>query len=205
LLLNLIEEEIIMIVKGREYTVPGLRYNIRSAKPEDAKALSDVRLQIDGETENMDREKGEAYIDEGGFKKIIQADSDSPTNLFLVAATNGRIAGFSRCEGNNLKRTSHRVEFGVGVLKEFWGHGIGKNLLHESIHWADNHYIRKITLSVLETNENAVKLYEKLGFEVEGILKDDKRLSDGNYYHTIMMGRIRQVDGTARQPIGRNH
>ncbi|MFL8938636.1 hypothetical protein ACKA06_17750 [Rossellomorea oryzaecorticis] len=52
-----------MIVEGREYTVPGLRYVIRSAKPEDAKMLSDVRLQIDGETENMDREKGEAYID----------------------------------------------------------------------------------------------------------------------------------------------
>ncbi|OIU72815.1 GNAT family N-acetyltransferase [Rossellomorea aquimaris] len=187
-----------MIVEGREYTVPGLRYVIRSAKPEDAEALSDVRLQIDGETENLDREKGEAYVDGEGFKKIIKADSDSPVNLFLVAETNGRIAGFSRCEGNNLKRTSHRVEFGVGVLKEFWGHGIGKNLLQKSIHWADDHHIRKITLSVLQTNENAIKLYKKLGFEVEGVLKDDKRLSDGNYYHTIVMGRIHQGDGPAR-------
>jgi RimJ/RimL family protein N-acetyltransferase len=183
-----------MIIEGREYTVPGLRYVIRSAEPEDAEALSDVRLQIDGETENMDRENGEAYIDPEGFKEIIQADSDSPANLFLAAEVNGRIAGFSRCEGNKLKRTSHRVEFGVGVLKEFWGHGMGKNLLKESIRWADDHHIRKITLSVLQTNENAIRLYKKLGFEVEGVLKDDKRLSDGNYYHTIVMGRIHTED-----------
>lgn len=28
-----------------------------------------------------------------------------------------------------LKRFSHKVEFGVCVLKEYWGYGIGKNLL----------------------------------------------------------------------------
>ncbi|MGR3763005.1 N-acetyltransferase family protein [Rossellomorea sp. NS-SX7] len=179
-----------MIIKEKTYTTSELRYIIRSAKPDDAKSLSQVRIQIDGETENMDREKGEAYIDREGFGKIIEADSASPANLFLVAEADGEVVGFSRCEGNSLKRTSHRVEFGVGVLKEFWGHGIGKNLLQESIEWADSNQIRKITLSVLETNEKAIQLYKKLGFEVEGILKDDKRLSDGNYYHTIVMGRI---------------
>ena len=89
-----------------------------------------------------------------------------------------------------MKRTSHKVEFGVCVLKEFWGHGIGQNLLKESIHWADANGIKKITLNVLETNDKAIKLYQKYGFEVEGILKKDKILSDGNYYNTILMGRI---------------
>ncbi|HCF51897.1 MAG TPA: GNAT family N-acetyltransferase, partial [Bacillus sp. (in: Bacteria)] len=32
--------------------------------------------------------------------------------------------------------------------------------------------------------------YKKLGFEVEGILKNDKRLSDGKYYNTVVMGRF---------------
>lgn len=83
----------------------------------------------------------------------------------------------------------HKVEFGVGVLKDYWGCGIGKNLLKESITWADSNGIKKITLNVLETNEKAIKLYEKSGFMIEGILKNDKILSDGNYYHTIVMGR----------------
>lgn len=152
--------------------------------------MADVRLQIDGETENLDREKGEAYIDETGFKKIIKNDTESINNLFLVAEVDKRIVGFSRCEGNRLKRTSHKVEFGICVLKEFWGYSIGKKLLKESVHWADSNGIKKITLNVIETNNKAIMLYKKYGFEVEGILKKDKILSDGKYYNTILMGRF---------------
>lgn len=151
--------------------------------------MSAVRLQIDGETEYLDREKGEAFIDAPGFEQLIQNDAEKRTNLFLVAVAHERIVGFSRCEGNSLKRFSHKIEFGVCVLKEFWGYGIGKNLLKESIAWADSNGIKKITLRVLETNEKAIALYKNLGFEIEGILKNDKILSDGNYYNTILMGR----------------
>ncbi|MCH6266936.1 MULTISPECIES: GNAT family N-acetyltransferase [Neobacillus] len=179
-----------MKVNPKEFEINNLIYIIRSAKEEDARNLSEVRLQIDGETENMDREKGEAYIDESGFKQIIRSDTERKNNLFLVAEANDRIVGFSRCEGTQLKRMSHKVEFGICVLKEFWGHSIGKKLLEESIHWADSNGIKKISLSVLETNRKAVKLYQRYGFEVEGILKKDKILSDGNYYNTFLMGRF---------------
>lgn len=50
---------------------------------------------------------------------------------------------------------------------------------------------KKMALNVVETNDKAIVLYKKLGFEVEGVLKNDKRLSDGNYYNTIVMGRIK--------------
>lgn len=181
-----------MRVNPKEFYIQNLRYIVRSAIEKDAKNLSMVRLQIDGETENLDREKGEAYIDESGFKQIIRDDTESFGNLFLVAEVNERIVGFSRCEGNKLKRTSHKVEFGVCVLKDYWGYGIGKNLLKESVHWVNSNGIKKITLNVLETNEKAIMLYKKYGFEVEGILKKDKVLSDGNYYNTILMGRFNE-------------
>lgn len=179
-----------MKVNPTEFYVNNLRYIIRSAMKKDAKNLSEVRFQIDGETENLDREKGEAFIDELGFKQIINDDTESIINLFLVAEVNERIVGFSRCEGSKLKRSSHKVEFGVCVLKEYWGYGIGKNLLKEAVNWADLNEIKKITLNVLETNDKAIKLYKKYGFEEEGVLKEDKLLSDGNYYNTILMGRI---------------
>jgi len=178
-----------MRIKQQDFNVKNLHYSIRSANETDANNLSEVRLHTDGETETLDRERGEAYIDESGFKRIIKVDSESLHNLFLVAEVNERIVGFSRCAGNTLKRTSHKVEFGVCVLKEFWGYGIGQNLLKESIDWADLNEIKKINLSVLETNEKAIKLYEKYGFKVEGTLKNDKLLSDGKYYHTLLMGR----------------
>ncbi|UXH44097.1 GNAT family N-acetyltransferase [Rossellomorea vietnamensis] len=179
-----------MVINTIEFHIRNLPYIIRSAREEDAKKLSEVRLQIDGETENMDRVKGEAYIDEPGFKHIIREDTESPRNLFLVCEVEDRIAGFSRCEGKSLKRIAHKVEFGVGVLQEFWGYGIGKNLLKMSIRWADDNDIKKITLNVLETNEKAIMLYKNNGFEVEGVLKSDKLLSDGRYYDTVVMGRL---------------
>ncbi|AEW55828.1 Acetyltransferase, GNAT family [Bacillus cereus F837/76] len=178
-----------MIIKGQEFHINRLTYTIRSAAETDAEQLSEIRVQIDRETENMDREAGEGFINKIGFQNIIKTDSEESKNLFLVAEVHNRIVGFSRCEGANLKRLSHKVEFGVCILKEFWGYGMGKRLLQQSIHWADENEIKRISLQVLETNEKAIQLYKKLGFEVEGILKNDKRLSDGKYYNTVVMGR----------------
>ncbi|WP_068774951.1 GNAT family N-acetyltransferase [Paenibacillus sp. FJAT-26967] len=179
-----------MVINRQEFYENGIYYTIRSAAGKDAKELSELRVQIDGETENLDRERGEAFIDPSGFEHIIQEDSGNRRSLFLVAVAEGRIVGFSRCEGNDLKRFSHKVEFGVCVSNDYWGYGIGKNLLKESISWADSNGVKKITLNVLETNDKAIKLYSKLGFEIEGLLKKDKLLSDGKYYDTVMMGRF---------------
>lgn len=179
-----------MIIKGQEFHINGLTYTVRSAVQTDAEQLSEIRVQIDGETENMDREAGEGFIDKIGFQKIIKTDSEEMKNLFLVVEVHNRIVGFSRCEGSNLKRLSHKVEFGVCILREFWGYGMGKSLLQQSIQWADENEVKKISLQVLETNEKAIQLYKKLGFEVEGVLKNDKRLSDGKYYNTVVMGRV---------------
>lgn len=176
----------------KEFIVKGTPYVIRSAENKDAKDLSEIRLQIDGETENLDREKGEAFIDVQGFEQLIKTDTENKKNLFLVAVVHDRVVGFSRCEGSPLKRFAHKVEFGVCVLKDYWGYGIGKNLLNESIAWADSNGTRKITLNVLETNEKAIKLYESFGFKTEGVLKNDKVLSDGKYYNTVLMGRFNE-------------
>ncbi len=91
-----------------------------------------------------------------------------------------------------MKRSLHKVEFGICVLREYWGFGIGRNLLQQSIQWADSNGIIKMELNVIETNEKAISLYQKNGFAVEGVLKKDKRLSDGNFYNTIVMGRLNQ-------------
>lgn len=156
----------------------------------DAEQLSALRLSIDGETEYMDREQGEGYMDEHAFRELIKSDTEKPNNLFLVAAIGGKLVGFARCQGYDLHRFSHKVEFGVCVLKRYWRNGIGTNLLEGAIQWADRNEIRKITLTVVEANEKAIALYEKYGFEIEGVFKEDRLHSDGNYYNTIMMGRI---------------
>ena len=181
-----------MKINQKDFSVNGVSYIVRHAINKDAKNLSEIRLQIDGESQNLDREKGEAYIDTVGFENLIKTDTENKKNLFLVAVINDKIVGFSRCEGNFLKRYAHKVVFGVCVLKDYWGFGVGTNLLKESIDWADLNGIKKITLNVLETNDKAINLYQKYGFKTEGILENDKILSDGQYYNTVVMGRFNE-------------
>ncbi len=118
-----------MYIHKQEYHSKRLSYIIRSAEETDAATLSALRLKIDGETEYMAREQGEGFIDEQGFKELNRTDSRMPRNVFLVAETEGIIVGFARCEGTYLKRSAHKVQFGVCVAKDYWGHGIGKHLL----------------------------------------------------------------------------
>ncbi|QOS82190.1 GNAT family N-acetyltransferase [Paenibacillus sp. JNUCC31] len=180
-----------MIIDQQEFNVNGLIYSIRSADEKDAGTMSSLRVQMDGETENMDREQGEGFIDSAGFEEIIRLDTGKQRNLFLVAIVKGEIVGYSRCEGVDLKRFSHKVEFGVCIAREFWGYGIGKKLLETSMNWADTNGIEKMTLTVLGTNDKAIELYKRMGFEIEGTLKKDRRHADGQYYDTVVMGRFK--------------
>ena len=59
-----------MVINQQIYHVKGLRYIIRSAHINDANELSHLRVQLDGETENLDRESGEGYMDESDFGKL---------------------------------------------------------------------------------------------------------------------------------------
>ncbi len=163
---------------------------IRQAAERDALEISRLRLQADGETENLDRGPGENFLDADAFARLIAEDAASARNLFLVAEMDGKLAGFSRCQGSDLKRSMHKVEFSVMILQKFWGLGIGRALLQESLNWADAHGITKMTLNVIDINYNAIKLYESTGFSVEGVMKNDKLLPGDRYCDTIVMGRI---------------
>lgn len=72
-----------MIVSEKIFTVRGLTYHIRSASAADAKQLSALRLKIDGETEYLDREPGEAFLDEKAFEALIQEDSKQSFYIYF--------------------------------------------------------------------------------------------------------------------------
>lgn len=136
------------------------------------------------------REPGEGVLAAEDFKRIIYEDSISRTSLFLIAEVNGKIVGFTRCEGNKLSRFKHKAEFGICISKEYWGYGIGKALLENVLMWAESTEIRKISLTVVETNKKAINLYRRYGFIEEGLLVNDRIHKDGNYYNTVIMGKF---------------
>ena len=50
--------------------------------------------------------------------------------------------------------------------------------------------IEKISLTVVQTNTKAIELYKTYGFVEEGLLMKDRIHKDGNYYNTVIMGRL---------------
>lgn len=65
-------------------------------------------------------------------------------------------------------------------------------MMRELIEWSrTNGVTEKITLLTREDNEVAIQLYKQLGFETEGILKNDNFIN-GIYYNTLSMGLLLQ-------------
>ena len=56
----------------------------------------------------------------------------------------------------------------VGVLRAYWGQGVGRALLIEALRWAPSAGISRVELFVMRENSRAIALYERLGFRVEG-------------------------------------
>lgn len=180
-----------MIIENRKIEGKNLTWVLRCPTKYDATELSELRVKIDGETEYLDRESGEGLLTPEDFEKLISEDSIAEKSIFLVAEVEGKIIGFSRCVGSKLSRFRHKAEFGICILKEYWGYGIGKALLENILFWADNQEIKKITLTVVDTNAKAIQLYKRFGFAEEGLLIKDRIHRDGIYHNTVIMGRFK--------------
>jgi RimJ/RimL family protein N-acetyltransferase len=179
-----------MIVENKRIDGNNLTWILRCPTKNDAIELSKLRIEIDGETEYLDRESGEGLLTPDDFEKLIYEDSIAEKNIFLLAEVKGKIVGFTRCEGSKLSRFRHKAEFGICILKEYWGYGIGKVMIENILMWADTTGIEKISLTVVQTNTNAIQLYKKYGFVEEGLLINDRIHKDRNYYNTVIMGRV---------------
>ncbi len=178
-----------MIIENKRIEGKSLTWILRCPTKYDAIKLAELRVKIDGETENLDRESGEGLLTPDDFEKLIYEDGVAEKTIFLVAEVEGEIVGFTRLEGSKLSRFRHKAEFGICISKEYRGHGIGKVLLENILMWADTVGIEKISLTVVQINTKAIKLYKKYGFVEEGLLIKDRIHKDGNYYNTVIMGR----------------
>jgi RimJ/RimL family protein N-acetyltransferase len=179
-----------MLIENKKIEGKSLPWLLRCPTKYDAIELSKLRVKIDGETENLDRESGEGLLTPEDFEKLIYEDGVAEKNIFLVSEVENKIIGFTRLEGSKLSRFRHKAEFGICISKEYWGHGIGKVLLENALMLADAVGIEKISLTVLQTNIKAIQLYKRYGFVEEGLLIKDRIHKDGNYYNTVIMGRL---------------
>lgn len=161
---------------------------IREATSEDAEEMLSYLEKVASETDFLTFGPGEFLLTPDQERNTLDSFSLRDNALYLVAEIDGKIVGSLNFSGGSRPRTAHTGEFGISVLKTYWGQHIGKVLLKTLIAWAHQfHMIRKINLRVREDNDRAIRLYTSTGFIQEGIIRRDVCIN-GKFYDSIVMG-----------------
>lgn len=107
----------------------------------------------------------------------------------LLAEEGGQLVGYITIVFGKFRRVRETVYIVVGVRASHRGRGIGTELLKRAEQFAREKKMHRIELEVFETNGDAVRLYEKLGFSLEGRRREAVKTSSG-YTDIIWMGKL---------------
>ena len=113
--------------------------------------------------------------------------------IAFVAEIEGQMVGELTLFVEQRPRTRHSISFGIGVDPAFGGRGIGERLIRTALDYAFNWLgVMRVELEVFHDNQRARRLYQRLGFEQEGV-KRKACLRDGEYHDIIVMAKLRDV------------
>jgi ribosomal protein S18 acetylase RimI-like enzyme len=104
----------------------------------------------------------------------------------LVALSGGEVIGWCDVTPKPRPIYAHSGVLGMGLLPPFRHQGIGKRLMTQALAAARAFGLQRVELTVRENNKNAIALYEKLCFEIEGVQRN-AILVDGTYENLILM------------------
>jgi L-phenylalanine/L-methionine N-acetyltransferase len=117
-------------------------------------------------------------------------EKQAANHYLLVACAEQEIVG-SLGLGVGERRRAHAAELGMAVDDHWQRRGIGTALLRAAIELADRWLnLRRLELTVYADNVPAIRLYEKFGFEVEGLLRT-YAFRDGVFVDAYAMARVR--------------
>lgn len=167
-------------------------YVIRPIEIIDAKGINALR-RMPGVFENIlgipsEREKRNADY-------IMNLDSNSHQLVAITKTPDGEdiLIGTVGLDVYPNHRMRHSGSIGIVVHKDYQNIGVGTALMNAIIDIADNWLMLiRLELTVFEDNVGAIHLYEKFGFEKEG-LKRLAGIRNGKYENEYMMARINDV------------
>ena len=104
----------------------------------------------------------------------------------FVALSAGEVVGWCDVVRKARPVHAHGGVLGIALLPAFRGQGLGERLMLTALAAAKAFGFRRVELTVRRDNANAIALYEKVGFEVEGCQRGAVQV-DGVFYDVTMM------------------
>ena len=143
----------------------GVELLVRNAVASDARALRETMRRTHSETDYLLSYPDEQGTDEEREARLLEEAERCGNQVELVAIVDGRIVGSAGVEAvGSRRKVAHRARFGISVLQEYWGMGIGRVLMESCIDCARRAGYAQLELDVVADNERAMSLYRRAGF-----------------------------------------
>lgn len=142
---------------------------LRNGTAADGKAVLDIFNLTHEQTDWLLSYPDENTFDAEQEADFLQAKTDSPDEIEILAEIDGKIIGTAGIGRIGTKdKVKHRAEMGISVDKDYWGLGIGRALTKACIECAKIAGYSQLELDVVAQNERAIALYESEGFAQYG-------------------------------------
>jgi RimJ/RimL family protein N-acetyltransferase len=118
---------------------------------------------------------------------------DSATDVGLGIALRGddRLVGLTALHDVDPRNRHAQLGLLIGD-KDSWGKGYGTEATRLLVQYAfETLNLNRVWLHVYEHNARGLRVYEKVGFRVEGRLRQEA-FRDGRYWDTVVMGLLRE-------------
>lgn len=153
-----------------------------------AKQMIEFYNAVGGETDFLSFGGNEFQRNVEEYEAFIASTQLEQNSMILLATLQDEIIGIASITSSQKDRTKHVGTLGIVISERFTGQGLGRALMEQLIEWAaSNGVTNKVSLVTREDNVLAIELYEKLGFEREGLIRKDSFIH-GVYYNTLVMG-----------------
>jgi ribosomal protein S18 acetylase RimI-like enzyme len=112
------------------------------------------------------------------FETVWKHNLVNPTRNNVVAIVKDDIAGFvsyGPSRDRDMDRRKTAEVYGIYLLEEFWGGGLGLALMNLAVEDLSSTGFREASLWVLSENEKARRFFERYGFSTDGMKKSFAR------------------------------
>ena len=153
--------------------------NIRKAKVEDIKEISDILIQVS----KLHSDNRPDIFKDKKMSEIIKWSEDilkDNQKIVIVAESESKICGVAVCkmktinEHINVKDTKIFSVDELCVDKDYRKKGIGSNLIAEAKRLAEENNCNRLELNCWKFNQDAMKFYKDIGFEEQRIFFEMK-------------------------------
>ena len=162
---------------------------IRAATVDDAAAVVAFFQQLYAETRFMLFEPGEAVPTVDEQAQRIQRGIETTSGTMLLCEADKQLIGVCYGTRGIAKRSRHSLYIVLGVLQAWSGQGVGRLLMQQLEAWARAQQLHRMELMVQVDNQRAIALYEKLGFQREGLTVHSLYI-EGRYIDEYSMAKL---------------